>query len=139
MTMVCEPMSESGRQARRRYTRDMAISAVLYVGLVFAAAFAIRNLALPQWALIVLSLLPVAPALLMLSAYLIYTRAMDEFQRRLQSEALIVATGIILFASFAYGFLEEWADFPHVPLIWVFPAFSFVFGFTHIVIRARYK
>jgi hypothetical protein len=137
--MVCEPMSESGKQARRRYTRDMAISGVIYVAFVFAAAFAIRNLVLPQWALIVLSLLPVAPALLMLRAYLVYTRAMDEFQRRLQSEALIVATGIVLFGSFAYGFLEEWASFPHVPLIWVFPVFSFVFGIAHIVIRRRYK
>jgi hypothetical protein len=137
--MVCEPMSESGKQARRRYVRDMAISAVLYVGFVFAAAFAIRNLVLPQWTLIVLSLLPVAPALLMLRAYITYTRAMDEFQRRLQSEALIVATGVILFVSFAYGFLEEWADFPHLPLIWVFPAFAFVFGLTHMVVRRRYK
>jgi hypothetical protein len=94
---------------------------------------------MPQWALIVLSLLPTAPALLMLRAYLTYTRAMDEFQRRLQSEALIVATGIVLFSSFAYGFLEEWASFPHVPLIWIFPAFSFVFGLTHFVIRRRYK
>lgn len=137
--MVCEPMSETGKQARRRYVRDMAISGVLYVGFVFVAALAIRNLALPQWALIALSLLPTAPALLMLRAYLVYTRAMDEFQRRLQSEALIVATGVILFASFAYGFLEEWASFPHLPLIWIFPAFSFVFGITHIVVRRRYK
>lgn len=137
--MVCEPASETVKQARRRYMRDMAVSAVLYVAFVFAAAFAIRNLAMPQWALIVLSLLPTAPALLMLRAYLTYTRAMDEFQRRLQSEALIVATGIVLFSSFAYGFLEEWASFPHVPLIWIFPAFSFVFGLTHFVIRRRYK
>ncbi len=137
--MVCEPMSESGKQARRRYMRDMAISAALYVSFVFAAAFAIRDLALPQWALVGLSLLPVAPALLMLRAYLTYTRAMDEFQRRLQSEALIVATGIVLFGSFAYGFLEEWAAFPHVPLLWVFPVFSFVFGVAHAIIRRRYK
>ncbi len=136
--MVCEPVSETAKQARRRYMRDMAISAALYVGFVFAAAFAIRNLAMPQWALILLSLLPTAPALLMLRAYITYTRAMDEFQRRLQSEALIVATGVVLFSSFAYGFLEEWASFPHVPLLWIFPAFSFVFGIAHIVIRRRY-
>lgn len=137
--MVCEPATETGRLARRRYARDMAISAALYVALVFAAAFAIRNLAPPQWALIMLALLPVAPALLMLRAYLVYTRALDEFQRRLQSEALIVATGVVLFSTFAYGFLEEWASFPHLPLIWVFPAFSFVFGVAHVMIRLRYK
>ena len=68
-----------------------------------------------------------------------YARALDEFQRRLQTEALIVAIAVVLSGSFAYGFLEEWANFPHVPLIWVFPAFSFVFGVAHIVIRRRYR
>ncbi len=134
--MTCE---FSNKDAAKRYRRDVAISGALYVACVFGAALAIRNLDLPQWVVIVLSLLPVAPALLMLRAYLVFTRAMDEFQRRLQSEALIVASAITVFGSFAYGFLEEWADFPHVPLIWVFPVFAFVFGIAHIFIRRRYK
>jgi hypothetical protein len=129
----------TSKEAKRRYFREMAIATALYVGCVFAAALAIRMLDLPQWVVIVLALLPTAPALLMLRAYLVYARAMDEFQRRLQNEALIVATAITLFASFAYGFLEEWADFPHIPLIWVFPAFSLVFGAAHRVIAWRYK
>jgi hypothetical protein len=137
--MVCEPTTETARRAKRRYRRDMAVAGVTYVGFVFGAAYAIRNFEPPQWAVIVLSLLPMAPALLMLSAYLVYTRALDEFQRRLQTEALTVAAAIVMFGTFAYGFLEEWANFPHVPLLWVFPAFSFVFGVAHIVIRRRYK
>jgi len=136
--MVCET-SPHMKEARARYVRGMAVAAVSYVASVFAAALAIRNLELPQWAIVLLALAPVPPALLMLRSYLVYTRAMDEFQRRLQAESLIVATAIVLFGSFAYGFLEEWANFPHVPLIWVFPAFSFVFGVAHIAIRRRYK
>jgi hypothetical protein len=134
--MTCE---FSGKLAARRYRRDIAIAGVLYVGLVIGAALAIRNFELPQWVVIVLSLAPVAPALLMLRAYIVFTRAMDEFQRRMQSEALIVAAGVTVFASFAYGFLEEWADFPHVPMIWVFPVFAFVFGIAHLIIWRRYK
>jgi hypothetical protein len=137
--MVCEPTSPTAKHAVRRYARDIVISAALYVAFVFAAALVIRNFGPPQWALIVLSLLPVLPALYGLRAYLIYVRTMDEFQRRLQNEALIVATGVVLFGSFTYGFLEEWANFPHVPLIWVFPVFSLVFGIAHIIIRRRYK
>lgn len=137
--MVCEPTTETARRARRRYRRDMAMAGATYVAFVFGAAYAIRNFELPQWALIVLALLPTAPALLMLGAYLVYTRALDEFQRRLQTEALIVAAAVVMFGTFAYGFLEEWAGFPHVPLIWVFPAFAFAFGIAHIVIRRRYK
>ena len=134
--MTCEL---SGKAAARRYRRDIAISGALYVALVIGAALAIRNLEPPQWAVIILSLLPVAPALLMLRAYIVFNRAMDEFQRRLQSEALIIAAGVTVFASFAYGFLEEWAEFPHIPLIWVFPVFAFVFGIAHLIIGRRYK
>jgi hypothetical protein len=134
--MTCE---FSDKEASRRYRRDVGVAGALYVAVVIGAALAIRNFDVPQWLVIVLSLLPVAPALMMLRAYLVFTRAMDEFQRRLQSEALIVASAIVVFGSFAYGFLEEWADFPHVPLIWVFPVFAFVFGVAHIVIRRRYR
>jgi hypothetical protein len=134
--MTCE---FSGKVAAKRYRRDIAIAGALYVALVIGAALLIRNFELPRWGVIVLSLLPVAPALMMLRAYLVFTRAMDEFQRRLQTEALIVAAGVTVFASFAYGFLEEWADFPHVPMIWVFPVFAFVFGIAHLIIWKRYK
>lgn len=134
--MTCE---FSAKEAAKRYRRDIALAGVLYVALVFGAALAIRNLDPPQWVVIVLSLLPVAPALLMLRAYLVFTRAMDEFQRQMQTESLIVAAAVTVFGSFAYGFLEEWADFPHVPLIWVFPVFAFVFGVAHVFIRRRYK
>jgi len=137
--MVCEPASETARYARRRYMREMAVAAVLYVGLVLAAAFVIRNLDTPQWVRIILSLLPVAPALMMLRAYLTYLNALDEFQRRLQTDALLISAGIVMFGSFAYGFLEEWADLPHLPLIWVFPLFAFIFGIAHGIIRHRYN
>jgi hypothetical protein len=136
--MVCEP-TERAKPATRRYVRDMAIAAVIYVALVFAAAFVIRYADPPQWARIVLALLPVAPALMMLRAYLNRLRAMDEFQRRMQTDALLAAAAVVTFGSFAYGFLEEWAALPHVPLLWVFPAYSFVFGVAHLIIRHRYK
>jgi hypothetical protein len=135
--MTCEEFSS--KAAARRYRRDVAITGALYVALVFGAALAIRYYDLPQWVVIVLSLAPVAPALMILRAYVVFTRSMDEFQRRVQSEALIIASGVIVFASFAYGFLEEWADFPHVPLLWVFPAFCAVWGLATLYVRRRYK
>jgi hypothetical protein len=137
--MVCEPTSETRKHARRRYTREMAVSGAAYLAFVFGAAFVLRNFEVPQWARIVLALLPVAPSLMMLRAYLTYLAALDEFQRRLQTDALLIAAGVTVFGTFAYGFLEEWADLPHLPLIWVFPIFSFVFGGAHLFIRSRYK
>lgn len=134
--MTCE---FSNNDAARRYRRDIAIAGAIYVAFVFGAALVIRNLDPPHWAVIALSILPVLPALMMLRAYLVFTRTMDEFQRQLQAEAVIVAAAVTVFGSFAYGFLEEWADFPHVPLLWVLPVFGAVFGIAHIIIRRRYK
>jgi hypothetical protein len=137
--MVCEQAPETMRRARQRYVRDIAVSMALYAALVFGAAFVLRNADVPQSMRIVLALLPIAPALMMLRAYLNHLNAMDEFQRRLQTDALLIATGVIVFGTFAYGFLEEWAGLPRVSLLWVFPIFSFVFGAAHAVIRHRYK
>lgn len=134
--MTCE---FSAKPAAKRYRRDIAIAGAIYVAIVLGAAFAIRNLDLPQWLIAVLAIAPLAPALMMLRAYLTFVRGMDEFQRSLQTEALVIAAAVIVFASFAYGFLEEWAGFPHVPLIWVFPAFAFTFGLAHAFVRRRYK
>lgn len=136
--MTCET-SANLKRAGARYTRAMTAAALAYVAIVAIAVYTLDRFSPPRWTVIVLSLLPMAPALLMLRAYLVFTRSMDEFQRRLQNEALIVACAVTVFGSFAYGFLEEWAEFPHLPLIWVLPAFCMVFGVAHIVIRLRYK
>ena len=123
----------------RRYMGNMAVAAALYTAAVFGGAFAIRNESLPQWAAILAALAPLVPALLMLRAYVIFLNGLDEFQRRIQTDAMLVSAAIVGFGSFAYGFLEEWAGFPHLPLIWVFPALIGIWGAAACVIRLRYK
>ena len=125
--------------AAKRYNRDMLIAGGIYAACVFVGAFAIDNYDLPQWTVIGLALLPLLPALLMLRAYVVFINAVDEFQRRIQSEAVMVAAGVVGFGSFAYGFLEEWAGFPHLPLIWVLPALIGFWGVALCIVRLRYK
>ena len=137
--MVCEPTTESAKRARATYARRIAIAGALYVAFVVGGALLIRYVHVPQWGLVVLAILPTAPALMMLRAYMIRVAGLDEFQRRLQTDALIVAAGVTVFGTFAYGFLEDWANAPQVSLIWVFPLFSFIFGVAHVIIRRRYK
>lgn len=136
---MAEHTLDTATRAKRRYRRDMIIASVLYVGAVFAGALAIRTFAPPQWALIVLALLPLAPALLMLRAFIVFLGEIDEFQRRIQTEAVLISAAVVGFSSFAYSFLEEWADFPRVSLIWVFPALIGVWGLAACVVRWRYK
>ncbi len=132
-------MSDTAKHAARRYTRDMLLASGLYAVFVFAGASAIRYADPPQWAVIGIALAPLFPAMLMLRAYAVFVAAVDEFQRRMQSEAIMIAAGVVGFGSFAYGFLEEWAGFPHVPLIWVLPVLIAAWGVALCVIRLRYK
>lgn len=136
--MSCE-VPESAKQAGRRYTRGMMLAGGLYVGLVVLGVTVINRMSPPHWLVIVLALLPVLPALLMLRTYLTFFRALDEFQRRVQSEAALITLGVLTIAAFGYGFLEAWAGFPHVPLIWAIPAVIITWGVSAFFVRARYK
>lgn len=136
--MSCE-VPESAKHAGRRYTRGMLLAGALYIGFVALGVTVIRQMSPPQWLIIVLALLPALPALLMLRTYLTFFRALDEFQRRIQAEAALITLAVVTLAAFSYGFLEEWAGFPHVPLIWVIPAVIITWGVSAFFVRARYK
>jgi hypothetical protein len=131
--------SETAKRVSRRYTRDMLLSAVLYSAVVVAGAMTIDQNELPRWAIILIALAPLLPALLMLRAYVVFLNGIDEFQRRIQTDAILISAAVVGFGSFAYGFLEEWAGFPHLPLIWVFPALIGLWGLAACIVRLRYK
>jgi hypothetical protein len=141
--MSCEPgdLPPKAKQASRAYMRDMAIAAIVYVGVVFGAVTLIRHVpfSLPQWAVIIVALTPLIPALMMLRTYLTYLRSMDELHRRIQMEAWLIAAGAVGFGSFTYSFLEEWAHFPRIDLVWIFPALVFCWGLATYFVRRRYK
>jgi hypothetical protein len=138
--MSCD-LPDNMKQANRRYLRDMAIAATAYVGVVFGAVTLLRHsgLHLPQWAVILVALAPNLPALMMMRTYLTYVRQMDEFNRRIQSEAWLISAGVVGLGSFTYSFLQEWAHFPQLDLSWIFPALIFVWGLATFFVRQRYK
>jgi hypothetical protein len=131
--------NSTAQRAGRRYTRDMGVAAALYTAFVLGGGFAIDGLELPRWAVIALAVAPLFPALLMLRAYLIFLNQIDEFQRRIQTDAMLCSAAVVGFGSFAYGFLESWAGFPDLPLVWILPALIAVWSFAAAVLRMRYK
>jgi hypothetical protein len=131
--------SSSAKSVGRRYTLEMLTAAGIYTAFVFAGAYAVGHMELPRWAVIAASLAPLLPALLMLRAYATFLNSIDEMQRRIQTDAILISAAVVGFGSFAYGFLEEWAGLPHLPLIWVFPALIGFWGLAACIIRLRYK
>jgi hypothetical protein len=82
-----------------------------------------------------LALAPVVPALFALREVFIFVRRMDEFQRRIVTEAFIGAALIIGLASFAYGFLEGALELPVIPMIWILPAIIGLYGVLTCVLK----
>lgn len=136
---MARDVSENMKKAGQRYMREMMLAAAIYTIIIFAGVYTIEHLHPPRWLIIVAALAPLAPALLMLRAYLTFMDAADELQRRIQSEAMLISLATVGFSSFAWGFLEEWAGFPHIPLIWVLPAIIAVWGVALGFVRTRYQ
>lgn len=135
---MIEPVPDKLKPVAQRYAREMILASVLYALVVFAGAYATR-LDVPHWVIVVAAVLPILPALMMLRAYITFVNGIDEFQRRIQSEAVMIAAGVTGFGTFTYGFLEEWAGFPHLPLIWVLPILIGSWGVALCFIRLKYK
>ena len=70
---------------------------------------------------------------------LVRFRAMDEFRRRIVSEAIFWSGGIVGFATFGYGFLEGSIDAPYISMIWVLPALISTYGVASYIVPLRFK
>jgi hypothetical protein len=84
------------------------------------------------------ALAPVIPAAVALWAYVRFLNRMDELQRRIQLEALALASGGTALLTFSYGFLEN-VGFPQLSLIWVLPLMVALWGLGTSVAGRKYR
>ena len=121
----------------RRYVIAFSLSMTGYVLTLFGSIFAIENAELSGWSAGLASLTPLIPAFFALQIFIARFKSLDEFQRRIASEAMLWGTGIVGFACFGYGFLEGAVDVPEISLIWVFPALIMVYGVAQCLLFWR--
>lgn len=119
----------------KRYFVHFGGSMVGYTILLFGSVWLLNNNEFGTIARAALALLPVIPALYGLHAVIVFYRAMDEFQQRILSESMLVASLLVGFGTFAYGFLEGVLELPTIPLIWIFPALIGIQGLTSCVLN----
>ena len=132
-------MSDPNKSASKRYLVHFGGGMLAYTGTVLASVWAINALEVTGWPAAALSLMPIVPALYALHAFVVRFRAVDEFLRRVESEALLWSAGIVGFLSFGYGFLEGSINAPQLSMIWVLPALIATYGtiFGFLMWRAR--
>ncbi len=119
----------------RQYVIGFGMAMLGYVVTLVGSILVIRSADLTGWPAGLVSLTPLVPALFGLKAYVDRFRSLDEFQRRIVSEALLWGAGIVGFAAFGYGFLEGAVEVPQISLIWVMPALVAVSGLVQCVLQ----
>jgi hypothetical protein len=123
--------------ANRRYLIHFGTAMLAYVLVLFGSVAAIENGELSGWSAGLASLTPLIPALYALHAFIARFHALDEFQRRIATEALLWGAGTVGFATFGYGFLEGAVDVPRISFTWVLPAIIGVFGLAQCLLYWR--
>ena len=124
--------------AHRLHRRHVLIAMSVYVVAILSCAYVLKTT--PPGALqIALALLPTLPVIwVMWSLWTFLTRA-DELQRRIHLEALALAAGATAFLTLTYGFLEQFAGFPHIAAWWTVILIDMVWGASVCVLSRRYK
>ena len=123
--------------ANRRYVLHFGLAMLAYTLVLVASVLAIGYGDLSGWSAGLVSLTPLIPAMYALKAFIDRILSMDEYQRRIATEAILWAAGTVGFAAFGYGFLEGAVDVPGIGLIWVLPALAGVFGVAQCLLYWR--
>ncbi|HEY1753324.1 MAG TPA: hypothetical protein VGG29_18855 [Caulobacteraceae bacterium] len=126
--------------AARRYLRRFFIAQTCYVLLLTAAVFAYR--VLPHGSPL-LWLAAIAPAVAVLAVIVIMglylAEETDEFERAIQSQAALWATGGLLALATLWGFLELFDLAPHVESWAAFVVWAVLLGLAQPLVRRRYR
>lgn len=123
--------------AARTYLKEFGAAMLAYTVLLPLSLFLIQGHATTPWR-IPLALLPVVPVALAFWAILRAVARMDELQRRIQFEALVVAVGGAVLLTFAYGTLQN-VGLPPLNLMFITPLLVALWGLGLALASWRYR
>ena len=139
--LVCARFTreEPIRAEQRRYIREFFPAMAAYVLVLFVSVGLLKHVhAVPLRVVIVL--LPVLPMVFVVRAMVRLVLASDELERRLQLEAISIASLSVGLLSFAAGFLRGDGLLPlDNVLIWVLPALFAAYGIANWWVRRRFR
>ena len=124
--------------ALKRYQTHLVYTLIAYTAAVVGINVLDRLLELPVVVLVMLSLIPVVPAIYLLLIMTRYVRSLDEVQQKIVTESIVWAAGLVGIGGFSYGFLQGAVTLPDISLIWILPALLFFQGIAYAFVRMRY-
>ena len=106
--------------AVRAYVRRFSIAMTVYVAMVVAASLLSETRLGEGPAIWVIAVLPALPLLYVFYAMGRYlSEQSDEYVKMLEIRKALVATGVTLAVATILGFLEIYAEAPHMPLFFI--------------------
>lgn len=124
----------------RRYHREFGVPMLLYVVMLFWKYLLGR--VDPNWARVLIALLPAVLVALVIRAVARHVRDSDEMQRRIELESIAIAAGLVSGAYMTGGFLQaaHLIDIPAtVAMLWVFPMLCALYGVTKSINARRFQ
>ncbi len=121
----------------KEYYKEFGFSMLLYLIAIFFSVYYLKSN--PDSSIKVLvTLLPVIPAILCALAVIRALQKLDELQLKIQILSLSISFMIVGLATFTYGFLEN-IGYPHIPYVWIFPFMIATWGISSKIISRQYN
>lgn len=136
-----DPREATTPSMRRRYLREFMPPMAAYVILVLLSVTLLKQVQAPGLRAFV-ALLPLPAVALAMRAFVRHVRDTDELQRRIELEAVSVATLLVSMLYLGGGFLQsaKVIDIPAAAaMIWVFPLVCVSYGLAKIHVGRRYR
>lgn len=122
----------------RSFAFELTASILLYGLSLFFASYLANHNVLGLYSGLWAALAPMPSTLLVGCVILRKFRLMDEMQRRIQTEAIVLAFAMTALFTFNYGFLED-AGFPRKSAFWVWPIMALFWIFAQFLFKKRYE
>jgi hypothetical protein len=124
-------------RAMRSYAAGIAFwmvaYAVILVGVILAIQYGLVPPGPVRYAVALAPSVPIAGVIFVGARYL---RDADEYLRAMMARRILWASGVTFILTTAWGFLEDLAGAPHIPLYWVFTVFGALVGVSAVFVRS---
>jgi archaellum biogenesis protein FlaJ (TadC family) len=128
--------SEAAKRYVRRFLTTMSLYAVVLVAVV-SAFVQLKPHGVLAYTLALAPAVPLVASIVIIGIYL--REESDEFERNIQNEAALLATGAMMVVATVWGFLEQFHLAPSVPSWAVFPLWALMLGPAQMIVRRRYR
>ena len=134
--MQCYPATKAGRP----YVYRLAPTMALYCVFLFITQWTFHHLHPTGLVVYLLAILPALPLVATLAIVGLYiAEESDEFERSIIVQSMLWGLGGALSVSTIWGFLEDFANAPHISTFYVYVFFWIFMGISQPFIRMRYQ